>query len=75
MSKPENQVSKDIRILIAEQERQSWLQTREQLLMRYRVNKRLNLEELMKANLEELTKCETAIDEYDKIISELKEEK
>ena len=70
-----NEVPTETKIQLIQQERQMWLNTREMMVIRHRVNKRLNNPEAMKSCEKELENCETAIDELSKILAELQDNK
>ena len=68
MTKKVEEISPEIRLQIIQQEHQMWANTREMFTIRHRVYKRLNDSEGIKAAEKELEKCETALDELDKIL-------
>ena len=67
----QEEVTVETKKLLIQQERQMWMNTRELMTIRYRVNKRMGNEEGMKSAEKELTNCETALDELEKILAEL----
>jgi hypothetical protein len=67
----QDEVSTETKLQLVQQERQMWINTREVYTMRYRVMKRLKDEVGMENAQKELEKCETALDELDKIFVEL----
>jgi len=69
------EVTTETKLAIIAQERQMWLNTREMMTIRYRVNKRIGNAEQLKQTEKELENCETALDEIDKIFTELQAEK
>jgi hypothetical protein len=71
----QNEVTTETKMVLIQQERQLWLNTREMMTMRYRVQKRLNSKEGMETCEKELANCENALDELDKIMIELQEAK
>ena len=71
----DQEVPTETKLTLLAQERQMWLNTHELMTIRYRVAKRLNNEETVKAATKELENCEAALDELDKVFQELQEEK
>ena len=69
--KSDEDVSNETKLTILQQERQMWLNTRELMTIRYRVNKRVDDKKAMEDITKELTKIETALDELDKMFTEL----
>lgn len=66
------EVSKDVKILIIEQERQAYENTKYQLSLRYRVTKTIGgTQEQLKSIEDEISKIEQALDALDKIKKEL----
>jgi peptidoglycan hydrolase CwlO-like protein len=66
-----DEVTIETKLQLINQERQMWLSAREVMTIRYRVNKRLANTDGLKAVEKELENCEAALDELDKIISEM----
>jgi hypothetical protein len=71
MASKDEEVTPEVKLAIIQQERQIWLNTREMMTIRYRVNKRIGNAEQLKTTEKELENCETALDELDKIFTEL----
>jgi hypothetical protein len=71
----QNEVTTETKMVLIQRERQLWLNTREMMTMRFRVQKRLNSKEGMETCEKELTNVELALDELDKILAELQSEK
>jgi hypothetical protein len=69
----EQEITPEVRMQIVAQERQMWLNTREMFTYRHRVFKRLEDKAQMEAVEKELEKCEKALDEIDKIFTEMQE--
>ena len=67
-------ISNEITLDILKHEREMWMNSRQLLTIRYRVNKRLGNTEAIKAIEAELEKCEMALDELDKIGREVNPE-
>jgi len=65
------EVAPEVKLVIIQQERTLWMNTREMMSIRYRVSKRMNSKEGMESAEKELTNCETALDELQKILEEL----
>lgn len=65
------EVAPEVKLVIIQQERTLWMNTREMMSIRYRVSKRMNNKEGMESAEKELTNCETALDELQKILEEL----
>lgn len=74
MDSKEEEVTPEVKLAIIAQERQMWINTRELMTMRYRVFKRIGNIDQMQATQKELEGCETALDELDKIFTELQAE-
>jgi hypothetical protein len=71
MASKDEEVTPEVKLAIIQQERLIWLNTREMMTIRYRVNKRIGNAEQLKTTEKELENCETALDELDKIFTEL----
>ena len=71
MEPKDKEVTTEVKLALIAQERQMWLNTREMMTIRYRVNKRIGNAEQLNATEKELENCETALDELDKIFTEL----
>jgi hypothetical protein len=70
---PKDELSTETRMALLQQERQAALNTREVMTIRHRVHKRLGNQEGMDATTKELEKCETILDELDKMFQELQQ--
>lgn len=66
-----DQVTPEAKLLIFTDLRQQWINTRESLTMQYRVFKRIGDAERLKSIEKELEKCETALDELEKMFAEM----
>lgn len=67
----EAQVTPEAQLAIFTDIRQQWINTRESLTIQLRVFKRLEDKERIEALQKELIKCETALDELDKVFAEM----
>lgn len=67
----EANVTPEAKLLIFTDLRQQWINTRESLTMQYRVFKRIGDAERLKSIEKELEKCETALDELEKMFAEM----
>ncbi len=66
-----NELPTQVKMATIQRERQEWLNNREVLTIRYRVNKRIDNPEGIKECQANLEKCELALDELDLIFKEL----
>lgn len=67
----EAQVTSEAKLSIFMDIRQQWINQREAFVIQHRVFKRLNDKEGIERAENQLTRCETALDELDKIFAEM----